>query len=804
MNRFSIGLRIGAGFLITLLLLACISLVGLQGISEARYAFSDYARIAGNTLVLKGIDRDVANLRRTILTFVSSGDPKVLDQIKDLQDALARDLTTVHAAVHDSVVREGVGRMKGLFDAYAQDVAEVVRLRQERDRQTANSDGFGPKLSGLANGLQAAALEEGEWGALARSVAITALITDARLYVVRFQGRIEPASAQKALSLLADLQTKIREILPQEEDPRRRETLSQLLETAAAYAKAFDTQAQATLAYQTLTTDAMPKKAAAFGDVAREVSQRQTDTLESLMQTTTLDLDDTWTLDIALSVLALVFGIGAAAVIARGITGPVTAMTDAMRRLAEGDKTILIPGQGARDEIGAMAKAVQVFKDNARHVEKLQQEQEENKRRAEIERKAAVRQMADAFEASVGQVVQTVTSAATQLQASSAQMAATARQTSAQAVTVATAAEQASNNVGTVASAAEELASSEAEIGQHIQRSAVVADQAAQQAQTTHATVTQMVEAVGKIGEIVTLINDIASQTNLLALNATIEAARAGDAGKGFAVVANEVKTLATQTARATGEIESQISRVQAVTHEAARAIETVITTITEIDRISGSIAVAIEEQTAATSEIARNVDQASQGTLAVTENIQSVRQAAGETGHAAEDIANAAADLSRQAEMLREEVKKFLDQVRLDDTERTLFTWDRSLETGVAEIDRHHRDMVEMTNGFYQDMLSGKGTVRFPEVFDTVNRTFDQHFQDEERLMQRYTYADYTQHREVHRETLETIVAFKARYARGEDIGLEFFRYLTQWLQEHLSTHDARLAHFLRQKGTA
>jgi methyl-accepting chemotaxis protein len=354
-----------------------------------------------------------------------------------------------------------------------------------------------------------------------------------------------------------------------------------------------------------------------------------------------------------------------AAIITRGITSPVNAMTGVMGALSRNELTVAVPYADRGDEICVMAKSVAHFKDQLIRVHTLEAEQEERQRQARADHLASMRRLADSFESSVGKVVETVTSASTELQAAASQMAATADHTSHQATVVAASAQEASNNVQTVASATEELSASISEITGQVQRSQSVATRARDEAESTTRHIRALSDNVSKIGEIVNLINAIASQTNLLALNATIEAARAREAGKGFAVVASEVKGLASQTAKATEEISSQISAVQNGTNHAVHAIDSISKVIGEMGDISASVAGAVQQQMSATAEIARNVEQAAVGTNDVSANIAAVEHAARDTGAAATQISGSSSDLSKQAEYLHEEVARFLATVR-------------------------------------------------------------------------------------------------------------------------------------------
>jgi methyl-accepting chemotaxis protein len=368
-------------------------------------------------------------------------------------------------------------------------------------------------------------------------------------------------------------------------------------------------------------------------------------------------------------VVAAAVGLLAAAgllgsIVVFGVTRPLGAMTGAMGRLANGDLAVDVTGTERKDEVGVLARSLQVFKDNAIEARRLAAEQEvENQ--AKMRRAEVLDQLTKSFERNVSSLTHGLSSAATEMEATAQSMTAVANQTNNQSVNVASAAEQTSANVQTVAAATEELSISIREIASQVAQSSHVADRAVQGAQRTNATVQELAATADKIGNVVQLINTIAGQTNLLALNATIEAARAGEAGKGFAVVATEVKELASQTSKATEEIGAQIASVQQATQQTVSAIQEIARTITEMSQISTSIAAAMEEQGAATAEIARNVQEAARGTEQVTGNIADVRQGAGETGAAASQVLGAARELSRHSEDLSREVGSFLSGVK-------------------------------------------------------------------------------------------------------------------------------------------
>ncbi|HLJ01036.1 MAG TPA: methyl-accepting chemotaxis protein [Bradyrhizobium sp.] len=371
-----------------------------------------------------------------------------------------------------------------------------------------------------------------------------------------------------------------------------------------------------------------------------------------------------WGLALTTLIIAVISG-GIAWLIGRSISRPLDQLGARMRTLADGELESDIPGIKRGDEVGAMAMAVQIFKDNAVRIRGLEKVEAETQARAAADRRAAMENIANDFERSVKGIVSTVTTAAAGMQTTAQSMTTTASDASARAATVGAVADSASNNVGTVAAAAEELSSSVAEIARQVARSSEIASKAVGDAERTNSTVQALSTGAEKIGEVVKLIHSIAAQTNLLALNATIEAARAGESGRGFAVVASEVKALANQTAKATEEISAQVAAMQASTTEAVHSIGGITETIGLMSEITGSIATSIEQQGDATREIARNIQSVATGSSEISAHIGGVTAAAAATGTAASDVLSSARELDSQSGMLRNAVDGFLVKVR-------------------------------------------------------------------------------------------------------------------------------------------
>jgi methyl-accepting chemotaxis protein len=393
----------------------------------------------------------------------------------------------------------------------------------------------------------------------------------------------------------------------------------------------------------------------ALNDAIKKGSDDLTDTTHATILMTVVLMGGGLVLGIVLAVLVTLVG----------ITWPIGRLVACMKSIAAGRYDVEVPGAARRDEVGIMAGAVEIFRKNGQEIEQGRREQVEQSERADAARKRAMHRLADEFQTAVGNIVETVSSASTELEAAATTLSRTAETTQQLSGMVASASDEASSNVQSVAAATEEMTSSVNEISRQVQESSRIARDAVHQAEKTDTRITDLSLAAQRIGDVVKLITAIAEQTNLLALNATIEAARAGEAGKGFAVVASEVKALAAQTAKATDEIGTQIAGMQAATQDSVVAIKEISSTIGRISEIATAIAAAVEEQGATTAEIARNVQQAAQGTAQVATNITDVNRGAGETGSASAQVLSSAQSLSNESNHLKVEVEKFLATVR-------------------------------------------------------------------------------------------------------------------------------------------
>ncbi|GAA0593272.1 bacteriohemerythrin [Caenispirillum bisanense] len=509
-------------------------------------------------------------------------------------------------------------------------------------------------------------------------------------------------------------------------------------------------------------------------------------------------------------VIAVVLAIALGLILSRAIATPITGMNAFMRRLSAGDLSdSAIPGSGRRDEIGNMAEAVAVFRDGLIRARDLAEEQSRHSAEREREQQELQR-LVQSFEGTVVGVLDGLSRADHLLRETADRMTEGAGHTIATADAARTAATGASQDVNTVAASSEELSTSIQEIARRVAEATTVASRGVAEADAGSREIAQLDESVARIGEVVGLINDIASQTNLLALNATIEAARAGDAGKGFAVVANEVKGLATQTARATEDVGRQIAAIQDATRKAVSAIDRVSGIIREIDEISSNIAAAVEEQGAATAEIARGAEHTATATQSVVEVMDDLRNAAEDSGRVAKDIAASSQQISNQSTKLKQEVREFLTSVSSAHAHDggaapQLVEFGDAHVFGVPAIDEEHRHLMEVTNDLYRAIKSGTDQSVLDRCFTHLKSYSEDHFAKEDAYMTRTGYPAAEEHRRHHAQFIERLERLYASYRGGDrTAGMDLLALLGNWWRNHMEDDDARLAKFVRSRGGA
>nr|WP_321484388.1 methyl-accepting chemotaxis protein [uncultured Cohaesibacter sp.] len=487
----------------------------------------------------------------------------------------------------------------------------------------------------------------------------------ARLYVMKYLDANDAESMERALSELSALEDALTQLDRSLVNPQRRALLSQIQKDIPNYHQAVKDLNKVIVARNAIRDGELSSDAKAIMESSEAIADSAGEDQTNLQKSVNASLSSAEYLMIIVSAFALVAGLVAAFFIARGITKPVLSLTSAMGKLANQDYSTIVPGSERGDELGQMARAVEIFKMNGIRAKELEAEQHEQEKRAEEEKRKMMMDMAEEFDTQIGSVVNSVSAAASQLNASAKLMSDVAVETERQATEASAASQQTSSNVQTVATATEEMTSTISEISVQVGHASRASSDAVDKVSATNVQMSTLAETSSKIGEVVEMISKIAEQTNLLALNATIESARAGEAGKGFAVVASEVKALAGQTAKATEEIALQISEIQSATNQASTSMQDVSQAIQQVNEISAAIASAMEEQTAATSEISNSIHQAAQGTEIVNTSVMSVSKASEEAGAASGQVMSAASELGQQSAILKTEVDKFIAQVR-------------------------------------------------------------------------------------------------------------------------------------------
>ncbi len=661
--RLALRTRLYLGFTALIMIAIALAGTGLWGLAQQTTQRETLMRVSASMMRVSRMEAGLEAIRRQQLRVIHENDEASYREMQVSQAAIKEWLSEAAAS---TTSQERLASYRSLSDRLAQQVTGAARLQdlvKDAARAQASLAKAGAELIGATTDMMDVAQSSHDEITIGSSEDVRQRIMQADLSVWHFLASRNAAeiTAYKANAERAAAAVDALEAMA---TPDLGRAIVKVRAATQAHRAAFEAASAAItapMAYfdgtlRPLVIDMhaeLERIAASMQQVVSDASNQAVAAAASARS---------WSVTIAAT--GLFGGLFLALLVARSITRPLAAMTSVMTRLAGNELDVEVPARDATDEIGAMARAVEVFKQNGIAARQLASEQRAE-HEAKERRAAALAALVTDFEAKVGALTAGLAQAAGGLEATATTMTATAEQTTAQASAVSVAAQQMSANVQTVAASAEELGSSIGEISRQVAQSADITARAAQDAARTDGIVQALAEGARRIGDVVGLINTIAGQTNLLALNATIEAARAGDAGKGFAVVASEVKSLANQTAKATGDIGQQVSQIQAATGEAVEAISGIVTTIAEVSRIAASIAAAVEEQGAATQEIARTVQQAAIGTQDVTENITGVSHAAHDTGQAASQLLAASGDLAREAASLSREVQTFTAGVR-------------------------------------------------------------------------------------------------------------------------------------------
>ena len=664
-NR-KISTKIAIGFACILVITGLISAISYAEFGKIDRDFSDYSRKVTNGAVIGDIDRQFLAFRRyagEVAENIEENFAAADKTRKIVRERLDQALKGIKDPERVAKVKE----MSDQFEIYSKDFDKVVPMQREQAKLVKEVlDPVGQKLRVDLERLQKnAAVQAGNSNTMIMAGEAIKLVMQVRLNSDKALARHDEAFVKAAETAFVDLKRVLASFEAAIVNPDVRKQFEDVKSSADKFHDAFGKAMHDAKEVSTLMNGEMRKAARVIAADAAAIKESVVAEEHKIEQEVTSLIAWANTMIVWVAIGSLVLGMLLAWMIGRTISRPVVGLCAVMSELAGGNVQVTVPNVERGDEVGLMAKSVLVFKDNMIAAERLRVEQVETEERQARERKADMIKLADQFEGAVGEIIQTVSSSATELEASAGTLTGTAERAQEVTITVAAASEEASTNVQSVASATEELSSSVSEISRQVQEAARMANEAVGQARVTNDRVGELSKAAARIGDVVELINTIAGQTNLLALNATIEAARAGEAGRGFAVVASEVKALAEQTAKATGEIGQQVTGIQAATQESVGSIQQISGTIERLSEISSAIAAAVEEQGTATQEISRNVQQAAQGTQQVSSNITDVQRGATETGAASSQVLAAAQSLSRDSNRLKLEVGNFLSAVR-------------------------------------------------------------------------------------------------------------------------------------------
>ncbi|WP_181905434.1 methyl-accepting chemotaxis protein [Aestuariispira insulae] len=669
MNLFKnipIAAKAFLGFAIVLALLGAISLLGVTGLNATSGSFSNYRHLTEETNRLGQVRTGMSNARIEASRYITTNDEAALEELRSHVGDTLSGLEVAKGENEEAQAIERINALQAKLKNYAEVFEQiVVRQTEINALVTEKIDKAGESMDYHLGDILEISWDAQDLDSVYYSGQMLRNILHAQLWTNRYLVNSNEEAYQRAVEYLDLYGENIGELKKVLTDFSLKNAIDLARNNYEEYRQVLDQIHAAVQERDRMIDQSLNQVGPEIGTLAASFQEENIARQQALGLESEADVAERITITIVIALASFGLGILLALAVGQGIAGPVRKMTSAMQKLAEGDLATEIPARDRKDEIGRMAGAVQIFKENAERVERLRREREEEKERAEAEKRASMTRMADEFEASVGRVVGSVTMAVTQLTDSARSMSQIADESNELAIKVAAAATEASANVETVAAATEELSASVQSMAGQVDNTSSLATGAVDDADAASKLVAELDQAGREINEVTSLITDIAEQTNLLALNATIEAARAGDAGKGFAVVANEVKSLANQTANATSEIATSIGRIQGVSARVVEAINRISERIGDINQVAVTASGGVSEQREATGEIARNIQQAAVGAQDVSNNITGVTKAANETGTAADNVLNSSTQLAEQAKELEGVVNRFVSQIR-------------------------------------------------------------------------------------------------------------------------------------------
>ncbi len=666
-SRLKVHQKILLGFLAVLSLMAFLGLQFVRHMTIIAHELDQVMETGRDAMDTAHLAQMSERLDRAVLTYIVAQTEISLAAAREEVARFDGALGSLNAFTKGTVSQTQLDAIQKAAADYRAAFDEVVGAVAKRREGMGETFMVGAQLNTASMAVVEVAMTlAAEDPALApAAIRLQQALQATRMSTARYVSSFDPNDANAAQNELTKLKEGLEAMQRMATNRRLQRFLASMGPNVEIFAKGLDSAMEgnrALLSAQTRTREVLERLTTAVRAVVESFAATQSLTQERA----TASLDASTRQAVITPVLAILIGISFALLIGASISRPIRRITTAMVALAGGDTAITVPAVHNRDEVGDMARAVQVFKDNALEMDRLRKEQEIERLRHDEEKRRSMNALAEAFETTVMGVVQHVVQEADAVQTNSQAVARIAELTRQFATQGASATEEASTNVQMVAAAVEQLANSVANISTQVTESTQIARGAVEEARQTNDVVASLTEAARRIGDVIHLIQNIASQTNLLALNATIEAARAGEAGKGFAVVATEVKALANQTTSATGEISVQIDAIQSATQDAVEAIRRIGGTIGRIDSIAAGIATAVEKQFEATQEIAENLHQAAQGTTEVSRTIGDVLHKATDAGTSADKLLGSADTLTRQTEFLKQEVNSFTDRIRV------------------------------------------------------------------------------------------------------------------------------------------